>query len=165
MTPFLPVLTALMLVGQPDEAELPAEQAEQAEVEATDTHVTTSDNPDANGAGSGGNSGNNDVTPAQTFEATAYTAFCDSGCIGVTATGIDVSNTVKHDGRRVIAVDPAEIPLGSELRIETGGGRVIKGIAADTGGAIRGERIDVLMADKQDALDFGRQDVEVTVLK
>lgn len=67
------------------------------------------------------------------------------------------------DGRRVIAVDPRVIPLGTLLTIRLADGTEIEGIAADTGGAIKGRRIDVLMARESDAWDFGRQAVEVRV--
>jgi 3D (Asp-Asp-Asp) domain-containing protein len=58
---------------------------------------------------------------------------------GVTATGVPL-----RPGLRVIAVDPAVIPLGSRLRVwpnPLGTRRTFT--AADTGGAIRGGRIDV----------------------
>lgn len=99
----------------------------------------------------------------RTFTATAYTAFCDTGCIGVTATGIDVSHTVKYKGRRIVAVDPAVIPLGTALTIRLSDGSEIEAIAEDTGGAIKGRKIDVLMANEADAWDFGRQTVEVRI--
>ncbi|MDR9852922.1 3D domain-containing protein [Paenibacillus sp. VCA1] len=99
----------------------------------------------------------------RTFTATAYTAFCDTGCIGVTSTGIDVSHTIKYKGRRIVAVDPAVIPLGTELTIRLADGSEIEAIAEDTGGAIKGRKIDVLMSSARDAWDFGRQTVEVRI--
>ena len=96
--------------------------------------------------------------------ATAYDAFCDTGCIGVTATGYDVSNTVYKDGYRVVAVDPNVIPLGSLVYIESDKMNFV-GIADDTGGDIKGNRIDILMENKDKAYDFGRRNVKVTVLK
>jgi len=97
------------------------------------------------------------------FTATAYTAFCDTGCIGVTATGIDVSHTVNYKGRRVVAVDPAVVPLGTALTIRLADGSEIEAIAQDTGGLIKGRKIDVLMPSEDDAWDFGRQAVEVRI--
>ena len=55
-----------------------------------------------------------------------------------------------------IAVDPSVIPYGSEVKIND---HVY--IAQDTGGSIRGGRIDVYFDDHQDALNFGRQYAEV----
>ena len=96
-------------------------------------------------------------------EATAYIAMCDSGCTGITATGVDVRETIYHKGRRVVAVDPDVIPLGSRLILNMPNGNSIKAIAADTGGAIDGNRIDILMPTEGKALNFGRRTVEVTV--
>ncbi|MFQ3543090.1 LysM peptidoglycan-binding domain-containing protein [Halobacillus rhizosphaerae] len=98
----------------------------------------------------------NDVVKEFTAQATAYTASC-AGCSGVTATGIDLN---AHPNLKVIAVDPNVIPLGSKVYVEGYG----VAIAGDTGGAINGSRIDVYMADRQDALAFGRKDVKVQVL-
>ncbi len=92
------------------------------------------------------------------FEATAYTAKCD-GCTGITATGKDIRNqSIDH---RVVAVDPNIIPLGSIVEIE-GYGRFV---AADTGGAIKGRKIDILHQSKKEAYQFGRRDVEVKIVK
>ncbi|WP_328144151.1 3D domain-containing protein [Peribacillus frigoritolerans] len=99
-----------------------------------------------------------------TFEATAYTAFCNTGCTGVTKTGLDVSNTTQHAGRTIIAVDPAVIPLGSKVSIRLADGRVIEGTAQDTGGDIRGNRIDVLVGSEGQAREFGRQSVKIKVM-
>ncbi|WP_348623035.1 3D domain-containing protein [Paenibacillus peoriae] len=98
-----------------------------------------------------------------TYEATAYTAFCFEGCIGVTATGLDVSHTVKHRGRRIVAVDPRVVPLGTRLTIRTADGRTFEAIAEDTGGAIKGRKIDVLVPSERKARKFGRQRVRVKV--
>lgn len=96
-----------------------------------------------------------------TFEATAYTADCASGCTGITATGVDVRNTTQHDGRTVVAVDPAVISLGTELVVELADGREIEAVAADTGGNIENNRVDILMSSRDEALEFGRQDVTI----
>ncbi|GGC88377.1 cell wall-binding protein YocH [Thalassobacillus devorans] len=88
--------------------------------------------------------------------ATAYTANC-TGCSGVTATGIDLN---ANPDKKVIAVDPNVIPLGSEVYVE-GYGRAVAG---DVGGAIKGNKIDIFMPERSDALEFGVQNVEVTIL-
>ncbi|MBN9652987.1 LysM peptidoglycan-binding domain-containing protein [Halobacillus sp. GSS1] len=98
----------------------------------------------------------NDVIKEFTAEATAYTAYC-TGCSGVTATGIDLR---ANPDQKVIAVDPNVIPLGSKVYVEGYG----TAIAGDTGGAINGNRIDVFMPSREDALDFGRKTVKVQVL-
>lgn len=90
------------------------------------------------------------------MEATAYTAYCE-GCSGVTATGIDLR---ENPNKKVVAVDPSVIPLGSRVHVEGYG----EAIAGDTGGAIQGHKVDLHMATKEEAINFGRQTVTVTVL-
>ena len=97
-------------------------------------------------------------------EATAYTAYCDTGCTGVTATGIDVSNTIQHEGRRIIAVDPSVISLGSIVNVKEGG-ESFEAVAADTGGNIKGNRVDILVGSVEEAREFGRQTVVVEIIK
>lgn len=88
--------------------------------------------------------------------ATAYTASC-SGCSGTTATGV---NLHANPNAKVIAVDPSVIPLGSKVYVEGYG----YAIAADTGGAIKGNKIDVFIASKQDAYQWGRKTVKIKIL-
>ncbi|ENH97707.1 hypothetical protein J416_04046 [Gracilibacillus halophilus YIM-C55.5] len=92
-----------------------------------------------------------------TMEATAYTAQCD-GCSGTTATGI---NLLENRNMKVIAVDPNVIPLGTRVHVEGYG----EAIAADTGGAINGNRIDVHVPTKDEAYSWGRRQVKVTILE
>jgi 3D (Asp-Asp-Asp) domain-containing protein len=100
-----------------------------------------------------------------TFEATAYVADCD-GCSGITKTGYDVRNTVyTPEGLRVIAVDPAVIPLGTTVEIRLADGRTFKAKAIDVGGAINNYEIDILVDSYDKAIQFGRQDVDLRILK
>jgi peptidoglycan DL-endopeptidase CwlO len=71
---------------------------------------------------------------------------------GQTASGIPV-------GPGVVAVDPAVIPLGTPLTIPGYG----RGIAADTGGAIMGTRIDLWFSSQADARAWGRRSVTIAV--
>lgn len=103
--------------------------------------------------------------PTRVFEATFYTAFCDTGCTGVTATGMNVKNTIYSDGLRIIAVDPSVIPLYSIVRVTLADGTSFTAIAGDTGGHIDGYRIDVLVGTNDEARKLGRQRVSVKVLK
>lgn len=98
------------------------------------------------------------------FTATFYTASC-AGCSGITATGIDVRQSIYSEGRRVIAVDPSVIKLGSIVRVTLENGESFEAVAGDTGGAIKGARIDVLVASKEEANRLGRQSAKVEVLK
>ena len=106
------------------------------------------------------------VEPAwQTFEATAYIALCNTGCTGITKTGIDVRNTITHKGKRIIAVDPSVVPLGSTVEIRLDDGKTIDAIAEDTGGDIKGHRIDLLVSTESIARKFGRQDVKLRIIE
>ena len=93
----------------------------------------------------------------QTMQATAYTAEC-TGCSGITATGINLS---ANPNKKVVAVDPSVIPLGSRVWVSGYG----EAIAGDTGGAIKGNRIDLHYPNKQAANSFGRKTVTVKVIK
>ena len=88
--------------------------------------------------------------------ATAYTASC-SGCSGITATGLDLRN---NPSVKVIAVDPRVIPLGTKVFVEGYG----YAVAADTGGAIKGNKIDVFIANKSQAYKWGRKKVKIRIL-
>ena len=92
-----------------------------------------------------------------TVSATAYTAFC-TGCSGVTATGIDLR---ANPNQKVIAVDPTVIPLGSTVWVEGYG----TAIAGDTGGAIKGNKIDVFIPSRDAALQWGRKNVTIKILE
>jgi 3D (Asp-Asp-Asp) domain-containing protein len=63
---------------------------------------------------------------------------------------ITAKGTIARAGRTV-AVDPKVIPLGSKIYIEGIGER----IAEDTGGAIKGNRIDVYLGTVPQAIQFG----------
>ena len=63
---------------------------------------------------------------------------------GVTATGIDLK---ANKNAKVIAVDPNVIPLGSKVYVQGYG----EATAADTGGAIKGNKIDVFVPSKSAA--------------
>lgn len=64
----------------------------------------------------------------------------------------------------IIAVDPRVIPLGSRVYIEFANGSGYFATAEDTGGAIKGNRVDIAMATVSQAEDFGIQSVKVYVL-
>lgn len=92
-----------------------------------------------------------------TMVATAYSPNC-SGCSGYSATGI---NLKQKPTPKVISVDPNVIPLGTRVWVEGYG----EAIAADTGGAIKGNRIDVLVGSEAYAKNnWGRKTVKVKIL-
>lgn len=98
--------------------------------------------------------------------ATAYTSKCD-GCTGITATGYDVRNTVYKEGYRVVSTDKNVIPMDSLLYIESinDSFEPFVAISSDVGGAIKGNRIDILVENESKAYDFGVRDIKVTVLR
>jgi len=86
------------------------------------------------------------------MEATAYTPF-DDGQSGITFSGIPAK-------RGIVAVDPRVIPLGTRVYVPGYG----IALAADTGGAIKGDKIDLCIEDYNEAIRFGRRKVEVFIL-
>lgn len=65
-----------------------------------------------------------------------------------------------------VAVDPRVIPLGTLLYIKSNDGGPDYGfcIAADTGGAIKGKRVDLFFYTRRECINFGRRKVTVLVL-
>jgi 3D (Asp-Asp-Asp) domain-containing protein len=90
------------------------------------------------------------VVATQTYTATAYSLR------GRTASGRPVS-------RGLIAADPRVLPLGTVVRVEAG---AFSGeyLVADTGGAVKGRRIDIWTPTAREAMKFGRRAVKLTVL-
>ena len=89
-------------------------------------------------------------TPALSFTATAYSLR------GRTASGSPVS-------RGVIAADRRVLPIGTRVRLEAGSysGEYV---VADTGGSVRGHKIDIWVPNAGEAMRFGRRPVKLTVL-
>ncbi|MED4042631.1 LysM peptidoglycan-binding domain-containing protein [Priestia aryabhattai] len=131
------------------QAQAPAEQAqeEQQQAQAEQAQKEQQQPAESSQQASG---------KSMTVEATAYTANC-AGCSGTTATGVDLK---ANPNQKVIAVDPSVIPLGSKVYVEGYG----EAVAADTGGAIKGNRIDVFVPSEGDAQQFGRKSVKITVM-
>lgn len=79
---------------------------------------------------------------------------------GITASGM-------YARRGCVAVDPKVIPLGTRLYIEAPDGSWSYGeaIAADTGGAIKGNKIDLFMDSYTECINFGRRSAIVYVLE
>lgn len=90
------------------------------------------------------------VVPAAHYTATAY-AFR-----GRTASGRPV-------GKGVIAADTRVLPMGTRVHVEAGNWTGIYTVA-DTGGAVRGRKIDIWVPTTGEAFRFGRRKVKLTVL-
>lgn len=89
--------------------------------------------------------------------ATAYSYECDGGqitCLG------------KTPYRGTVAVDPSVIPLGTKMYIASPDGKYVYGycVAGDTGGAIKGNRVDLFMPTKSECNTFGRRTMNVYIL-
>jgi 3D (Asp-Asp-Asp) domain-containing protein/uncharacterized coiled-coil DUF342 family protein len=69
-------------------------------------------------------------------------------------------NIKENPNIKLIAVDPSVIPLGSTVWVEGYG----VAIAGDTGGAIKGHKIDVVMPDNAHAIAWGRKTVKISIL-
>ena len=113
--------------------------------EVKETVTVTIDNlkdKNANGA--------NNLSSAGSFTATAY-------CLqGRTATGGSVR-------RGIVAADPRVLPLGTRISLNAGaysGSYVV----ADTGGGVKGKRLDIWVASCAEARRFGRKSVAVNVV-
>jgi 3D (Asp-Asp-Asp) domain-containing protein len=94
-------------------------------------------------------------TKTMLVDATAYCscAKCCGKSDGITASG------VKAKANHTIAVDKRIIPLGTVVLIN---GKQY--VAEDTGGAIKGNRIDIYFDSHEQALKWGRQQIEIEVL-
>lgn len=90
------------------------------------------------------------LTKRESYTATAY------ALRGRTASGRNVS-------KGIIAADPRVLPLGSKVRVEAGNWSG-EYVVADTGGRIKGKKIDIWVPSNGEAMRFGRRTVKVTVL-
>jgi 3D (Asp-Asp-Asp) domain-containing protein len=87
------------------------------------------------------------------FTATAY-------CTGrLTATGTKPAESI-------VAADPRVLPMGSRIRLSGLDNRYNRVyVVGDTGGSIRGRRIDLYMRNCKEATAFGRRTVTISVLR
>ena len=85
------------------------------------------------------------------FEATAY---CDHG---ITFSGVYVQ-------RGIVAGDPHVLPIGSIIEVEAGSYSGVFSVM-DTGRLIKGRIIDIFIPDYEEAIQFGRQQVTVKVIR
>lgn len=117
------------------------------------------------------------ASTTMTVEATAYcpgtpgsgcpTVNGGSYCTGVyangyTATGVRAkAGNGTRENPHIIAVDPKMMPLGTLVEISGYG----YAKAEDVGGAIKGRRIDLLFDTHEEALQFGRRNLELKIIK
>ncbi|HKB66101.1 MAG TPA: 3D domain-containing protein [Pyrinomonadaceae bacterium] len=101
------------------------------------------------------------VNPGKTAEESALVAASPYVATAYSLRGRTASGRMVSRG--LIAADPSVLPLGSRVRLEHPGysGEYL---VADTGGAIRGRRIDIWTPSTSEAMRFGRRTVKLTVL-
>lgn len=99
-----------------------------------------------------GSSSGSTALSTLTMQSTAYT--------GGTLTATGTKPVYNPDGISTIAVDPSVIPLGSKVYVSGYG----IAIAADTGGAINGNIIDLYFNSEADCIAWGRRNVTVEIL-
>lgn len=95
------------------------------------------------------------ATPGASLQFTA-TSYCKGT---TTASGVRVRSGIA-------AADPALLPIGSVIDVETGDDRY-NGIytVMDTGPAVKGRTLDIYIWSCHEALQFGRRPVRVTILR
>ncbi len=112
--------------------------------ENKETITVTIDNSDDKNA-----TGTSNTSNAKAYTATAY-------CLqGRTASGSNVR-------RGIVAADPRVLPLGTRISLNAGaysGSYVV----ADTGGAVKGKKLDIWVPSCSEARRFGRRSVKVSV--
>jgi len=92
-----------------------------------------------------------DSYPYAHFVATAYSVR------GTTASGVSVNTGI-------VAADPNVLPIGSVIEMKLGSHSDIYTVL-DTGGFIKGNRIDIYLPDSDQAIEFGRRQVKIRVLR
>jgi len=94
----------------------------------------------------------------QTFKATFYNAHC-KGCSGRTKSGRNLAKGIS------ISVDPKVIPLGTWILIKYSNGIIEKRRADDTGGRIKGKKIDIYIPkSKKELMQLGKQTIQIQIL-
>ena len=116
---------------------------------------TTTESSNTESSSNKSSDGSFDYSKVLTMNATAYTNDpSENGGYGTTRLGTPLRYGV-------VAVDPKVIPLGTKLYTEGYG----YAVAEDTGGAIKGNRIDLCFTSRAQADNFGRRNVKVYILK
>ncbi len=133
-----------------EEVSEPSSSASSSEVSSETSESSEESKPSDNGPSPESSNGGTTMT----MESTAY-SYSEAGASHLTATGIDL-----RENSRVIAVDPSVIPLNSLVEVSGYG----FAIAADTGGAIKGNIVDVHFNTVEECNNWGRRMVSVTVL-
>lgn len=89
---------------------------------------------------------------AKRFTAFAYTS------VGLTKEG------KRPVAGKTIAADPKVLPLGSRVQISGAGPWSGEYRVGDVGGAIKGNKVDIFVSNRKEALEFGRREITLSVL-
>lgn len=88
------------------------------------------------------------------------------GCTGITASGLDTTGgLLEYEGMTILAADTDILPLHTIVQVYNPDGTSYKGIVKDRGGAIKGNRIDVLVESEAVSYEHGRHDVNIRILE
>ena len=138
------------------EAEALLAQQKAAEEAARQAQQNAAQDAQQGSSGSGSGGSNVSTDGKQSLGRFKITHYCSCFyCTGSWGGSHTASGTVPTAGR-TIAVDPSVIPLGSQVIIN---GHVYT--AEDTGGAIKGNKIDIFVSDHATALAYGVYYAEV----
>ena len=129
-----------------EEASKQAAQTSQASQNTASSPAQSTTTPSATTTGTSGK--------VMYMESTAY-SYAETGASYFTASGTDL-----RANPMAVAVDPSVIPLGTLLEVEGYG----VALALDTGGAIKGNIIDVHFDSVPKCIQWGRRQVKVTIL-
>jgi 3D (Asp-Asp-Asp) domain-containing protein len=109
------------------------------------------------------NKGQDDKNKVEKTVSTRATGGVSRGMFTATAYCLKGRTALGHGVRRgIIAADPRVLPLGS--RINIGGGYSGTYLVSDTGGKVKGKRLDIWMPSCSEARRFGRRSVSVDYL-
>jgi 3D (Asp-Asp-Asp) domain-containing protein len=101
------------------------------------------------------------VVEWQTFEVTAYTSGPESTGKRPGDVGYGITASGEHVRENYTLACPPSMAFGTRLEIEGIGERV----CADRGGAIKEGRLDVYIAELEEARQFGRQRLNVRIIE
>ena len=125
----------------------------------SESSTNSSNKPNNNGSNSNSNNTNNNGGNSSSggrtliMESTAY-SYAEAGASYLTASGTDL-----RENPQAVAVDPSVIPLGTVVEVQGYG----VALALDTGGAIKGNIIDVHFPTVAQCTKWGRRQVQVTI--
>lgn len=98
------------------------------------------------------------------FKVTSYAVGDGMTPSTTTANGTEVANTIySPEGHRIIAVDTSVIPMNTVVRVTMNGNSFLAK-ASDTGSAIKGSKIDLLVSSPSEAINNGVQTATIEIV-